>query len=50
VTYSWLDAEGRRLEWGQILRLRDGKIVAMEDRVGRGAAARRTARIFARGE
>jgi hypothetical protein len=47
VTYHWFDAEGRRLEWGQALRLRDGAIVEMEDRAS-GRAAGRVARLFAR--
>jgi hypothetical protein len=48
VTYSWADAEGHRLEWGQILRLRDGLIIDMED-YGRGSAGRRVAKLFERG-
>jgi hypothetical protein len=49
VRYHWFDAEGRKLEWGQVLRLRDGAIVEMEDRAsGRGAG--RVARLFERGE
>ena len=48
VTYSWSDAEGRRLAWGQVLRLRDGMIVDMEDS-RRGSAACRVVRLFAQG-
>jgi hypothetical protein len=48
VTYFWADAEGRRLEWGQVIRLRDGLIVDMEDH-GRGSAGRRVAKLFERG-
>jgi hypothetical protein len=47
VTYSWSDAQGRRLEWGQVVRLRDGLIVDMED-FGRGSAGRRVAKLFER--
>jgi hypothetical protein len=32
VTYSWLDAEGQRRTWSQVLRLRDGMIIHMQDR------------------
>jgi hypothetical protein len=47
VSYHWFDAEGRRLEWGQVLRLRNGTIVEMED-FASGRGARRVARLFAR--
>ena len=48
VTYSWFDADGHRLEWGQVLRLRGEMIVEMED-FGRGRGGRRVARLFERG-
>ena len=48
VTYSWTDAEGHRLEWSQILRMRDDLIVDMEDDA-RGRAGRRVARLFEQG-
>jgi hypothetical protein len=32
VTYSWRDAEGHRHNWGQVVQLRDGMIIDMEDR------------------
>jgi len=48
VTFSWSDADGRRLEWGQRLRLQDGLIVDMQD-YAPGQAGRRVARLFARG-
>jgi hypothetical protein len=48
VAYSWADAEGRRLEWGQILRMRDGLIIDMQD-FARGSAGRRVAKLFQRG-
>jgi hypothetical protein len=32
VTCSWLDAEGHVREWNQLLRLRSGKIIDIEDR------------------
>lgn len=47
VTFSWSDAGGRRWDWGQILRLRDGKIVDMED-YARGSAFRRVAQLIER--
>jgi hypothetical protein len=31
VAFSWADAEGRRHPWGQALRLRDDKIIEMQD-------------------
>jgi len=31
VAFSWVDEEGRRHEWAQALRLKDGKIVDMRD-------------------
>lgn len=47
VKYSWFDSAGHRLEWGQILRLREGKIVEMEDNAS-GRGGRRVARLFDR--
>jgi hypothetical protein len=47
IRYSWFDAAGHRLEWGQILRLREGKIVEMEDNAS-GRGGRRVARLFDR--
>ena len=31
VAFSWSDKEGKRHNWAQALRLRDGKIIDMQD-------------------
>jgi len=31
VAFSWSDKDGRRHHWAQALRLRDGKIIDMQD-------------------
>jgi hypothetical protein len=48
VTYSWADASGRRWDWSQILQLRDGMIVDMED-YGRGNPLRRKPKLLKHG-
>jgi hypothetical protein len=43
--FSWSDASGKRHHWGQGLRIRDGKIVDMQD-FAPGRGGHRTARLF----
>ncbi|HEX2426615.1 MAG TPA: hypothetical protein VHI53_01740 [Gaiellaceae bacterium] len=31
VAFSWSERTGKRHEWAQVLQLKDGKIVAMQD-------------------
>jgi hypothetical protein len=31
VAFSWSESSGKRHEWAQVLELKDGKIVAMQD-------------------
>jgi hypothetical protein len=31
VAFSWSERNGKRYEWAQVLQLKDGKIVAMQD-------------------
>jgi hypothetical protein len=38
VAFSWADGEGQRHRWAQGLRLKDGKIVEMQDYVNRRRA------------
>lgn len=45
VLFSWADASGKRYRWGQRLRIRDGKIVDMQD-FAPGRGGQRTARLF----
>jgi ketosteroid isomerase-like protein len=48
VAFSWSDKENRRRHWAQVLRIRDGRIVDMQDyrhRKHAAAAARLRARF-----
>jgi hypothetical protein len=31
VAFSWSERNGKRHDWAQVLELRDGKIIAMQD-------------------
>ena len=43
VAFSWTAPDGSRTRWAQLLRLRDGKIVDMEDYARPGRALRAAA-------
>jgi len=38
VAFSWADQEGRRHGWAQALRLKNGKIIDMQDHANRKSA------------
>ena len=42
VLLSWADKEGKRHEWAHALRLRDGKIIGMQDYANPARAAAAT--------
>jgi len=49
VTFSWSDRYGKRHNWAQALRLKDGKIIDMQDfaHPGRAVALMRARTVFA---
>jgi ketosteroid isomerase-like protein len=48
VTFSWADKQGRRHDWAHVLKLKDGKIVDMQDYASptRAAATTRLRAVF----